>query len=115
MCALRGIWVAEDINSLKPAFHRVVGGPDSEIHGFVVIDSFVSGRGTGGVPRQPHRGARRLLPRARPEAGVRLLPRGRDPLQPDQRLDDKAQNLRENKKHWQQYSIPPDPSTARWN
>jgi len=41
--------VAEDINSLKPAFHRVVGDPDSDFHGFVVIDSFVSGRGTGGV------------------------------------------------------------------
>jgi len=41
--------VAEDINSLKPAFHRVVGDPDSEFHGFVVIDTFVSGRGTGGI------------------------------------------------------------------
>jgi glutamate dehydrogenase (NAD(P)+) len=41
--------VAEDIKSLKPAFHRVVGDPDSDFHGFVVIDSLVSGRGTGGV------------------------------------------------------------------
>jgi len=41
--------VAEDIRSLKPAFHRVAGDPDSDFHGFVVIDSFVSGRGTGGV------------------------------------------------------------------
>ena len=41
--------MAEDIKSLKPAFHRVVGDPDSDFHGFVVIDSLVSGRGTGGV------------------------------------------------------------------
>lgn len=41
--------MAEDINSLKPAFHRVIGDPDSDFHGFVVIDSFVSGRGTGGI------------------------------------------------------------------
>ena len=41
--------MVEDIKSLKPTFHRVVGDPDSDFHGFVVIDSFVSGRGTGGV------------------------------------------------------------------
>jgi glutamate dehydrogenase/leucine dehydrogenase len=41
--------VAEDINALNPAFYRVVGDPDADVHGFVVIDSFVSGRGTGGV------------------------------------------------------------------
>ena len=41
--------MAEDINGLKPAFHRVVGDPGSDFHGFVVIDSFVSGRGTGGI------------------------------------------------------------------
>jgi len=41
--------VAEDIKSLKPAFHRVAGDPDSDFHGFVVIDSFVAGLGTGGV------------------------------------------------------------------
>lgn len=41
--------MAENIKSLKPVFHRVIGDPDSDIHGFVVVDSFVSGRGTGGV------------------------------------------------------------------
>lgn len=41
--------MAENINALKPAFYRLVGDPDSDFHGFVVIDSFVSGRGTGGI------------------------------------------------------------------
>lgn len=41
--------MAEDINALKPSYYRLVGDPDSDFHGFVVIDSFVSGRGTGGV------------------------------------------------------------------
>jgi len=41
--------VAEDFDTLKPAFHRVIGDRDSELHGFVVIDEFLSGRGTGGI------------------------------------------------------------------
>lgn len=49
MQVLRDLVVTEDIDVLKPAFHRVVGDPGSDFHGFVVIDSFVSGRGTGGV------------------------------------------------------------------
>ena len=32
---------------LGPAFHRVVGREGTDFYGFVVIDEFVSGRGTG--------------------------------------------------------------------
>ena len=39
----------EDIDAPEPAFHRVIGTPGSDLHGFVAIDSFVSGHGTGGV------------------------------------------------------------------
>jgi len=45
----RGDRVAETIGMLNPAFHRVIGDRDSELHGFVVIDEFLSGRGTGGI------------------------------------------------------------------
>ena len=41
--------MAEDIQALNPAYHRVVGKRGSDFYGFVVIDSFVSGRGTGGI------------------------------------------------------------------
>lgn len=39
----------EDIEAPEPAYQRVIGNPDSDLYGFVVIDSFVSGRGTGGI------------------------------------------------------------------
>ena len=39
----------ENIDALNPAFHRVIGDRDSELYGFVVIDEFLSGRGTGGI------------------------------------------------------------------
>jgi glutamate dehydrogenase (NAD(P)+) len=41
--------LAEDIHTLNPVFHRVVGQEGSDFYGFVVIDEFVSGRGTGGI------------------------------------------------------------------
>ena len=39
----------KDIEASKPAYQRVIGSPGSDLYGFVVIDSFVSDRGTGGV------------------------------------------------------------------
>ena len=41
--------MAEDIHTLGPTFHRVVGQEGTDFYGFVVIDEFVSGRGTGGI------------------------------------------------------------------
>jgi glutamate dehydrogenase/leucine dehydrogenase len=41
--------VVEDIGILNPAFHRVIGEEGTDFHGFIVIDEFVSGRGTGGI------------------------------------------------------------------
>jgi glutamate dehydrogenase (NAD(P)+) len=45
--------VTDKIGSLKPAFHRVIGDANSDLHGFIVIDKFVSGRGTGGIRFTP--------------------------------------------------------------
>ncbi|MDJ0907454.1 MAG: Glu/Leu/Phe/Val dehydrogenase dimerization domain-containing protein [Woeseiaceae bacterium] len=39
----------EDIDGLEPAFHRIVGTAGTDFYGFVVIDRFVAGRGTGGI------------------------------------------------------------------
>lgn len=39
----------KDIEAPEPAYQRVIGSPGADLHGFVVIDSFVSGRGTGGI------------------------------------------------------------------
>lgn len=39
----------DDIGTLDPAFHRIVGEKGSEFYGFVVIDDFISGRGIGGI------------------------------------------------------------------
>jgi glutamate dehydrogenase (NAD(P)+) len=36
-------------DSSEPAFHRVVGQEGTDFYGFVVIDAFVGGRGTGGI------------------------------------------------------------------
>ena len=41
--------MAEDIRALNPAFHRVIGKEGTDFYGFVVIDEFISGRGTGGI------------------------------------------------------------------
>lgn len=41
--------MANDIHTPGPAFHRVVGQEGTDFYGFVVVDEFVSGRGTGGI------------------------------------------------------------------
>jgi glutamate dehydrogenase/leucine dehydrogenase len=41
--------LSDDFNTLNPAFHRIFGKEGTDFYGFVVIDEFVSGRGTGGV------------------------------------------------------------------
>jgi glutamate dehydrogenase (NAD(P)+) len=46
---LRIAAVKQTIEAAQPAYQRVIGDPGSDLHGFVVIDSFVSGRGTGGI------------------------------------------------------------------
>lgn len=46
------VWVIGLIETpeyLNPAYQRVVGEPGSILHGFLVIDEFISGRGTGGI------------------------------------------------------------------
>jgi glutamate dehydrogenase (NAD(P)+) len=39
----------EKIERLRPAYHRVIERSDVGLRGFVVIDSFLSGHGTGGI------------------------------------------------------------------
>ena len=41
--------MVDDIGILNPAFHRVIGEEGTDFYGFIVIDEFVAGRGTGGI------------------------------------------------------------------
>ncbi len=39
----------ETIETLKPAFHRVIENPELGLRGFVVVDNFLGGSGNGGI------------------------------------------------------------------